>query len=292
MNPEKNYKKRTSFWPTIISMSLVLFIVGLLGIISIYAKHLEEFYQGNFEVFVYYTDTTNIEDAKHTEKLIKVNPFVNSTEFIDKDIEAKKEISQTGNDFIKTLGYNPYPHALKINIKPEFTVDGKMELIESQLRKMPFVDDVSYAKDDLGKNILTQINKNFRTVEYILLSLAAILLLISLALINSTVRINMFARRFLIKSMQYVGASDWFIIRPFLGMYLIYALISAAISVSMLFGVVYLSETYLNQNNWQLFLTKYLLLAGFLLVLAIVISLISVYFSTKRYLRIKIDQLY
>lgn len=292
MNPEKKYKKRTSFWPTIISMSLVLFIVGLLGVISIYAKHMAEFYQGNFEVFVYYTDTTGPEEAKKTEQLIKTRDYVNSTVFIDREIAARKEIAKTGNDFIKTLGYNPIPHTLQINIKPEFAEEGKLDLIESQLRLLPNVDDVNYAKDDLGKNILAQINQNFRTVEIILLTIAGILLMISLALINSTVRINMFARRFLIKSMQYVGASDWFIIRPFLGMYIVYACISVLISLGMLFGIIYLAETHLNQNNWQLFLPKYLLLAGFLLVLAVVISVVSVYFSTRRYLKLKIDQLY
>ncbi|MFM6984413.1 MAG: cell division protein FtsX [Chitinophagaceae bacterium] len=273
-------------------MSLVLFIVGLLGVISIYAKHMAEFYQGNFEVFVYYTDTTEAEGAKKTEQLIKTRDYVNSTVFIDREIAARKEIAKTGNDFIKTLGYNPIPHTLQINIKPEFAEEGKLDLIERQLRLLPNVDDVNYAKDDLGKNILAQINQNFRTVEIILLTIAGILLMISLALINSTVRINMFARRFLIKSMQYVGASDWFIIRPFLGMYIVYAIISVLISLSMLFGIIYLAETHLNQNNWQLFLPKYLLLAGFLLVLAVVISVVSVYFSTRRYLKLKIDQLY
>ncbi len=273
-------------------MSLVLFIVGLLGVISIYAKHMAEFYQGNFEVFVYYTDTTEVEGAKKTEQLIKTRDYVNSTVFIDREIAARKEIAKTGNDFIKTLGYNPIPHTLQINIKPEFAEEGKLDLIERQLRLLPNVDDVNYAKDDLGKNILAQINQNFRTVEIILLTIAGILLMISLALINSTVRINMFARRFLIKSMQYVGASDWFIIRPFLGMYIVYAIVSVLISLSMLFGIIYLAETHLNQNNWQIFLPKYLLLAGFLLVLAVVISVVSVYFSTRRYLKLKIDQLY
>ena len=144
----------------------------------------------------------------------------------------------------------------------------------------------------MGKNLLTQINKNFKTVEFILLALAVIFLIIALALINSTVRINMFARRFIIKSMQYVGASDWFIVRPFLGMYSIYALLSVSLAISMLSGIVYLVETHLQQNNWQLFIVQYASLAGFLLVLALLISLISVFFSTKRYLKLKIDQLY
>jgi len=92
--------------------------------------------------------------------------------------------------------------------------------------------------------------------------------------------------------MQYVGASDWFIIRPFLGMYSIYALLSVFLAISMLSGIVYVVETYLQQNNWQIFIVQYASLAGFLLVLALLISLISVFFSTKRYLKLKIDQLY
>jgi cell division transport system permease protein len=92
--------------------------------------------------------------------------------------------------------------------------------------------------------------------------------------------------------MQYVGASDWFIIRPFLGMYSVYALLSVFLAISMLSGIVYTVETYLQQNNWQIFIVQYASLAGFLLVLALLISLISVFFSTKRYLKLKIDQLY
>lgn len=292
MNPENTYKKRTSFWPTIISMSLVLFIVGLLGLVSIFARHLADFYQKNFEVFVFFSDSTETQVARQTEMQIKQFPFVNSTSFIDREIAARKEIARLGNDFIKTLGYNPIPHSLQINIRPEYAEEDKMIVIENQLKQLRHIDDVKYAKDDLGKNLLTQINKNFKTVEYVLISLAVIFLLIALALINSTVRINMFARRFIIKSMQYVGASDWFIIKPFLGMYSVYALISVLTSVSMLSCIVYLTETYLQQNNWQLFLPQYAILAGFLLVLALLITLISVFFSTKRYLKLKIDQLY
>ncbi len=292
MNSEKTYKKRTSFWPTIISMSLVLFIVGLLGVVSIYARHLASFYQDNFEVFVFFSDETSSEEARKTEQSVRMLPFVNSSVFVDREIAARKEIAKTGNDFIKTLGYNPFPHSLQLNIKSAYAEEAQMQAVEKKLRSIPSVNDVVFAKDDLGKNLLTQINKNLKTVELVLLSVAFLLLIISLALINSTVRINMFARRFIIKSMQYVGASDWFIIRPFLGMYCVYALLSVLIAVLMLSGIIYLAETQLHQNNWQLFLPEYAILTGFLLVLALVISLVSVYFSTRRYLKLKIDQLY
>ncbi len=292
MSNEKLYKKRTSFWPTIISMTLVLFIVGLLGLVSIYAKHLANFYQNNFEVYVFYTDSTDTDKAKQIQSEINHLPFVKSTSFIDRDIAARKEIARLGNDFIKTLGYNPIPHSLEININAAYATEAKMQVVEQQLRSMPNIDDIRYAKDDLGKNLLSKINQNFETVKLVLMALAGILLLIALALINSTVRINMFARRFLIKSMQYVGASDWFIIRPFLGMYLLYAVLSVVLSLGMLFGVVYTTEKYLQENNWQLFMDDYLSLSGILLALAVLIALISVYFSTKRYLKLKIDQLY
>lgn len=273
-------------------MSLVLFIVGLLGVISIYAKQLTEFYESNFEIFVYLSDTASNEEARKVEKEIKGLNFVNSTVFIDREIAARKAIRSQGNDFIKTLGFNPYPHAIQINIKSDYAEEGKIELIERQLLLMPLIDDINYAKDDLGKNLLSQIKENFKMVRLVLLGVAGILLLISIALINSTVRINMFARRFLIKSMQYVGASDWFIIKPFLGMYTLYASIAVLVSCSLLFSIVYLFESQFNLNYWQLFIPQYALLAGFLLVLAFIISWISVFFATKRYLKLKIDQLY
>lgn len=292
MDNNTTYKKRTSFWPTIISVSLVLFIIGIIGIISIYAEHLSAFYRNNFEVFVFFNADANTDTARQTEKTIKSFPFINSSIFVDRELAARKEISRTGNDFIKTLGYNPFPHSLELHLKPEAADEAAMAEIEKKLRSLPNVDDVVFAKDDFGRNLLTQINQNFKTIQLVLASIALIFLIIAIALINSTVRLNMFARRFIIKSMQYVGASDWFIIKPFLGMYLVYSLIATGIAVSLLGGLVYIAETRLQVGNWYLFLPKYGILAGILLVLAIVIILISVLFSTKRYLKLKIDQLY
>ncbi len=292
MNQNNTYKKRTSFWPTIISMSLVLFIVGLIGIISIFANHLSSYYRNNFEVFVFFNADADAQVAKQTESEIKKLSYVKASLFVDREIAARKEIARTGNDFIKTLGYNPFPHSLELHLNPEAADETMMATIEKKLRQMPQVDDVVFAKDDFGHNLLTQINQNFKTIELVLASIAFIFLIIAIALINSTVRLNMFARRFIIKSMQYVGASDWFIIRPFLSMYFIYALVSTGIAFTLLGGIVYLTEKELQSNNWQLFLPKYGILAGILLVLAIVIILISVLFSTKRYLKLKIEQLY
>jgi cell division transport system permease protein len=292
LNQEKKYKKRTSFWPTIIGMTMVLFIVGFLGLITIFAKSLVASYQDNFELFVYFSDTTQKQDALKVESEIQKLDFVKGTTFVDRDIAARKEIKSLGDDFIKTLGYNPIPHSVKINIKSSYADQTKMDLIEKQLLGMEFVTDVNYAKDDLGKNLLAIINANFKRLELILLICAGVFLVICLILINITVRINMFARRFIIKSMQYVGASDWFIIKPFIGMYILYACISVVLSLGLLAGIVYLIENSINQNNWQLFLPQYSILAGFLLVLAILISVVSVFFATKRYLRLKIDQLY
>ena len=292
MDTNKTYKKRTSFWPTIISMSLVLFIIGLIVLISIHTKQLLSHYRNNFEVYVYFTLETTAEQAKASEVEIKKLTFVNSSTFLDKEIVARKEIQSTGNDFIKTLGYNPFPHSLEVHINAEMVDAQTMTNVEKALRKIANVDDVKYAKNEFGKDLLTQINTNFKTVELVLLAIAVILLLIAIALINSTVRLNMFARRFIIKSMQYVGASDWFIIKPFIGMYLTYAIVSSLIAIGLLGSIVYLFEKQMNESNWQLFLPQYGLLAGFLLLLAIVIVLASVFFSTRRYLKLKIDQLY
>jgi cell division transport system permease protein len=146
-------------------MSLVLFIVGLLGLVSIYANHLSSFYQNNFEVFVFFAADTDELKAQEIQKQMNQLPFINKTSFIDREVAARKEIARTGEDFIKTLGYNPIPHSIQINIKSEFADEQKMQVVEKQLRLLPQVDDVVFAKDDLGKNILSQINKNFNTIK-------------------------------------------------------------------------------------------------------------------------------
>lgn len=292
MSEKQTYKKRTSFWPTIVSMTFVLFFVGLIGIIALYSSHLSDYYKSNFEVFLFFNDDVEEVKAKEIETQLLKNGMVNKITFVHRDIAARKEIERTGIDFLKTLEKNPFPHSLEILLKPEAADEQKIKSLENQLKSIQGVNDVVYAKDDFGKNMLSEINKNFKSIEKILAVITFILLVIAIVLINSTVRLNMFARRFIIKSMQYVGASDWFIIKPFLGMYFIYALVSTFLAITMLTGCVYLLENQLQNGTWKIFLPKFSILAGILLLLAVVIILISVFFSTKKYLKLKIDQLY
>ncbi len=292
MATQKIYKKRTSFWPTILSMALVLFIIGLLGLVSIHTQELINNYRNNFEVNVYFSTETPTDIALKTQEKIKQLPIIKHTKFIDRNIAAKKEIAAQGNDFIATLGYNPIPHSLELQVRAEMVNNNTLPELEKTLRAMEGIEDVKYAKNEYGKAVLEQINANFKTVEIALAILAVILLIVSIVLINSTVRLNMFARRFIIKSMQYVGASDWFIIKPFLRMYFGYALAATLLALLLLGGVIYLYQKYAQDFQIAQFIIPYSILAGILLILALLIVIISVLISTKRYLKLKIEQLY
>ncbi len=292
MSSENKYKKRTSFWPTIISMTFVLFFVGLIGLLAIFSKSLTEYYNNNFEIYVYCLPEANDSAAKLVLNQLRASQYTQEAIFEHKDESAKKEIEKTGTDFIKTLGYNPFPHSIKVIMKSEFVEDLKLKKIEQEWLRITNVDDIIYAKDDLGKNLLGEIKKNFNSIGKILIFLSIFLLFIAIILINNTVRLNMFARRFLIKSMQYVGASDWFIIKPFIGMYIGYALIATLFSWILLRTGVYFIQKELFISLFPNFFKEFLFLGIFLLILSLLIVLISVIISTKKYLKLKIDQLY
>lgn len=273
-------------------MSFVLFIAGLLGLVVLHARQISDALKETFEVNVFLNRTVEREQAMALKTSIEQRKEIKGIRFIDKDIAAKEQMAEMGDDFIKTLGYNPFGHHLVVQLKANEATESNLKALENILKQDTLVEDVLYARNDTGEDILLQITDNYKKVELALSILAGILLLIAITLINGTVRLNLFARRFLVKSMQYAGASDWFILKPFLGMYLGYGIISAILAAGMLAGIEY---TFINNDPdtfKMLDIKIYAVLFIILLILAVVIVLTSAYFSTKKYLRLKIDQLY
>ncbi len=280
-------KAKTSSVSTVISISLVLFTLGLIGVILLNAKLLSDHVKENIGFSIILKPDVKEVEFKQIQKSLDAEAFVRQTVFIDPDSAAVQLEHDLGEDFLDFLGYNPLLPTIDIKLNPEYAKPDSLLAIEKQLLENKYVKEVYYRKD-----LVAAINENVKKITLILLGLASLLLLISIAMINNSIRLTIYAQRFIIKTMQLVGARSSFIRRPFIRKAVLNGLISAIIALTMLSGVLYGIEKELpeiiNHQNIELYGLLYL----FIIVLGITISYVSTYFAVRKYLRIQTNELY
>ena len=280
-------KAKTSSVSTVISISLVLFTLGLIGIILLNAKSLSDHVKENIGFSIILKPEVKEVEFKQIQKSLDAEPFVRETIFVDPDSAAVQLEKDLGEDFLDFLGYNPLLPTIDIKLNPEYAKTDSLANIEKQLLENKYIKEVYYRKD-----LVAAINENVKKITFILLGLAALLLLISMAMINNSIRLTIYAQRFIIKTMQLVGATPGFIRRPFIRKAVLNGFISAILAIMMLTGVLYglkkeLPEI-INHQNIELYAILYL----FIIVLGVLISYISTYFAVRKYLRIQTNELY
>ncbi len=280
-------KLTASFFTSIISMSLVLFMAGLLGLVVLHAKKLSDVVKEKIGFSVMINDNVKEAEIIQLKKVIDAAPYVKTTEYITKEKAAQDWSKELGEDFMKFLGYNPLLPSIDIRLKAEYANSASMESIEKDLLKNKIIKEVNYQKP-----LVDIINQNVSQISLFILVFSLLLLLVAVALINHTIRLSVFSKRFLIRSMQLVGATQSFIRKPFIIRGLTNGFISIFVALLLLFGTIYLSNKQLpdliNLQN----IDMYLMVAGFVLILGILISYLSTYFAVRKYLKIKTDFLY
>ena len=296
-SPTKKYnvkKKNLGSYPyisVVFSITLALFVIGVFGSLVIYSKELERLVRENVKIQVYLKNQITETQRGQIEKSIASKPFTskepNAIEFISKDEAAKEFIKETGEDFKKFLGENPLRDAFLVKINEDFHSAEQLTKIKAEVEKIGGVFEVYYVE-----SVIESINKNVTKIGLILMGLVALLLFIVVMLINNTLRLALFSQRFLIHSMQLVGARSSFIHKPFLLRASLHGLISGIISVALLIGLLTIAtrkveELSLIQNNDRL-----LILIGVLLVLGILVAVTSTYRAVSKYLKLSLDELY
>jgi cell division transport system permease protein len=292
-----NTRKKLGSYPyvgVVISITLALFVTGLFGLVIIYSHELERVVRENIKVQVYLknglTETQRLQVEKKLESLPYVNKSLSSetpVQFISKEEAAKKFIAETGEDFTKFLGENPLHDAYLINIDPSYHSRSSMDAISTEIGKMNGVFQVFYVQ-----GLIESINKNVTRIGVILAGLIALLLVTVILLINSSLRLALFSQRFLIRSMQLVGARKWFIQRPFLVRSLAYGILSGILASVFIWILIH----YANQNIEDLALLQnddqIWMLMGCLLIVGAFVGVLSTYFSIRKYLMMSLDELY
>lgn len=273
---------------------MVLFLLGLLGALLLNSRRLTEHFKENVVVMVYFSKQASDRDIETSSKLIEEKDFVRNSTFVSPEEAAYEFREELGENFTEVLGDNPLPASMEVYLDLK-VIEDNVALALDELKAVPYVYEVEYEQ-----YLVEQINRNKNLAALGLAGLAVLLVLISLILINNTIRLSVYSRRFLVKSMQLVGAREGFIIKPFLVRSLIVALLGAVIASALTLAASY--------GVYQLILYSYggsvpnlppmsgirdysILFAG-LLILGLVIVLPTTYFSTRRYLRMKIDDLY
>jgi cell division transport system permease protein len=283
----KNIKKnKISYWNSIFSISTVLFLTGFLGLFIIIAKNTSDILKESVSIHVELADATPQEYNEIIAKL-KTYDEVRKINYVTKEEAAVKLKNDIKEDFIQIIGYNPLYNALDVNLKSDYFNQQNIEKIKKNLLLESLVRDVSYPK------VISQsLDKNLRKISFFIGALTIFLLLIAVVLIDSTIRLAMFSDRFLIKSMQLVGATRWFIIKPYIWRSILNGIVSAIMSFIILVLVLYLISKYSELIDIMHEINHLVVVFFGLIFLGIIISSISTVFAVHKYLRTKLDSLY
>lgn len=280
-------RRRFFYISTILSITLVLFILGIFGVVSLNFNKLSENFRENFQVHVLFLDDTREADIERLASEWEGREQIRQSHFTHKD-EAKDELKEElGEDFVEFLGYNPLPHTVDLYLHSDYVTLEQIRDLEEELLNQNGVKEVLY-----NEMVVENLERNIRVAGGILLGLALLFLLITITLINSTIRLSMFSRRFLIKSMQLVGGSKNFIRKPFILKAVYHGFLAGVFTNILLGGGIYYMATEYPQYVIVPPLEHLAILGGSLIILGMLISLISSYFAVNKYLKMQLDELY
>ncbi len=286
---EKYNRKRlrTAYLSVVISISLVLFVLGAFGFLVVNANNIARQVKENFTFSVMLKNEASAIEVKQFQKELELSPYVKNTEYVSKEEAAETLKESLDEEFVEFLGYNPLMNSIDIHLKGEYVTSEQLTFMENEFAKKSFISEVVY-----DKPLIQLMNDNIERIGIVLISGSLLLMLIAVGLINSSIRLGIYSKRFTIKTMQLVGATKGFIRKPFIVRSLQHGFIGALIAS----GLLYVTLFYLDKNvpDLQALSNLYLLFAVFggLLLIGIFISISCTFFAMKKYLRLKTDQLY
>jgi cell division transport system permease protein len=280
-------KTKSVYISTVISIALVLLMTGLLGLILVHAKNLSKYVKENIVLNVIVNDNVNEGDVLSLQKDLEKEEYVLRTEYVSKELAAKNLKEDLGEDFVEYLGSNPLLPSIDIYLKEQYANADSIQPFIEKVAKNSRVKEIVYQE-----SLIDMVNKNIRIISIVVLAFAVILLVIAVALINNTIRLAIYSQRFLIKSMQLIGATKSFIRKPYIIYGIIHGLIGALIAILLLIFTLQFAQKQVPEliflQNWAQFVAIFIVVVG----LGILISALSTYFAVTKYLKAKSNSLY
>lgn len=286
---EKFQKRRviTSYFSVVLSVFLVLFLLGILGLFVINSKRISDNFKEDIVMTVFFKNEANDSIIKAFDDELKTAAFAKDFKYVTKEEAAEQHKKVIGEDFMEFLGVNPLQNSFDIHLKADFVTNASFQKIETRLRKNEMISDIVY-----DKQLVTLVNDNVKKISMWILIISGIFAFVSVLLINSSMRLSIYSNRFIIKTMQLVGATKAFIRKPFVRRSMMLGLIGAFIAVIALIGVLaYIEINFPNLNILRDKTETILVLVG-VIVLGALIPWISTFFATQRFLNLRTDDLY
>ena len=280
-------KLRSSYATSIISISLVLFLLGLVGLLVLNANRLAIHIKENIGFSVILKEQAKEVDIIRLQKNLDAKTYVKSTDYITREEAARQTMEELGEDFIEFLGYNPLPASIDVKFYAEYANPDSIMAIEQELQRFDEVQEIMYQK-----SLIHLVNENVRKISLIILAFSGLMFFIAVALINNTIRLSVYSKRFLINTMQLVGATRSFIRKPFLLRSAGHGIYGAFIAILLLVGAIYLIQKefmeVISFNDIEILVILFI----FVILLGVILNWISTFFAINKYLRMKSDDLY
>ncbi len=280
-------KAKPSYIYSIFGVALVLFMLGLLGIVVLNAKKLSDYFKENVEFSLILMDTCSPEQAANIKKTLDGNPHVKSSELVSKDEALKRFKKNFQEDFVELIEYNPLYASVNFHLNSDYAHTDSIKKIEAQFLATRQVKELYYQH-----SLVETMNQNAKKISIIILVIALVLFFIAIALIDNTIKLVMYSNRFLIKSMQLVGATRWFISKPFIVRSFVNGLLSSILSIILLAVLGFYANQLIPELSSLIQTTDIALLFFGVIFIGVAISTWSTYRSVTKYLKLKLDELY
>ena len=286
---EKHQKRRliSSYFSVVLSIALVLFLLGILGLLVLNAKSISDNFKEQVVLTIYLEDTSKEVEIKQLEKSLALTDYVKQTKFISKESAADFMKLEYGEDFLDDIGYNPLKNSIEVNLKADYVTARRLDSITESTMKKNFVEDIKYDKD-----LVSLMNSNVKRLSLWILIISGIFTGIAVLLINSSIRLAVNSKRFSIKTMQMVGATKKFIRKPFIWRSIRLGIIGSLLALIGMGVVVYYVDKSLPEFNLIQNQLSIGALFGCIFLVGVLITWWSTFFATQRFLNLKTDQLY
>ena len=276
-----------AYLSSIISISLVLLLVGMASMLLVNAKSLSDYFKENMQVSVMMKQHVSDDTALAYKSKLDKEGFIRSTMFVSKEQGQREMADMLGEDFLDVFETSPIPVSIVVTLDADYVSADSLEVVRSVIEKSSLVDEVVYQR-----SLVDALNANLSRISLILAVFIALLLFISFVLINNTVRLNVFARRFTIHTMKLVGATKAFIRAPFLVQSAFQGIFAAMVSIIVLVAMLFFVKSEFEQLFEVFRLELLLVVAGIVMVSGLVICVVSTYFVVGKLVSLKKDELY
>ncbi|MGB0303767.1 MAG: cell division protein FtsX [Flavobacteriaceae bacterium] len=286
---EKFQKRRliSSYVSAIVSIGLVLFLLGFLGLILMNSKKVADHFKEHIALTVFLKDDARSVEIEQLQQTVQLADYTKSAVFVSKEQAAEEHSALIGENFMEFLGDNPLKNSIDVFLLADYVTADEVENIKNELLQNNFIDSVNY-----DKPLIVLLNDNIKKISFWALVISMVFLIIAIILINHSIRLSVYAKRFTIKTMQLVGATKSFIRAPFVRQSLFFGSIGGVLALLGLLGVVWTLNQYFPELNIISDVQGLLWLSLFVLGTGVLISGLSTYFATRRFLNLRSDELY